>query len=390
LQPLPKLSQHTPPPPALFDNDRLSLFEISEQQQQLPLHTMAALTPPTPSLNISILGAGSYGTALAFVVGRSGHAVTLYCRSLAQSTAINTTHKNPKRFPTQTLPASVTATSDLHQAVNADADIIIHCIPAQHTPEFVATIQPFYPTGVPYVSTSKGVHVNTHALMSEAIPHAFGDRRDAIPLAYLSGPSFAKEMIAGHPMSVVVASYDVKVANFIQTSLSCASFRIYATTDVIGVEVGGALKNPLAIGAGIASGLGFGQSTIAGLVTRGCREMSMLSIALGGRAETLSGLSGVGDLMLTCFSSLSRNNRFGTCLAKGMTVEEAVAEIGEVVEGYPTAAEVCRLALENNLTLPLFEAVHLILIGEKSPKEALRKLMGNPPGLEMPESEHKV
>ena len=154
---------------------------------------------------------------------------------------------------------------------------------------------------------------------------------------------------------------------------------------MIGVEVGGALKNPLAIGAGMASGLGFGQSTIAGLVTRGCREMSMLSIALGGRAETLSGLSGVGDLMLTCFSTLSRNNRFGTCLAHGMTVEEAVEEIGEVVEGYPTAAEVSRLAKEKGLVLPLFEAVHLILNNEKTPEEALRNIMDKPPGLEMPE-----
>ena len=138
-------------------------------------------------------------------------------------------------------------------------------------------------------------------------------------------------------------------------------------------------------GAGMAAGLGFGQSTIAGLVTRGCREMSTLSVALGGRAETLNGLSGVGDLMLTCFSTLSRNNRFGACLARGLTVEEAVAEIGEVVEGYPTAAEVQRLAEENHLKLPLFTAVARVLRGDVSAKDALKEIMTKQPGFEMPE-----
>jgi len=236
--------------------------------------------------------------------------------------------------------------------------------------------------GVPYVSTSKGVHVKTHRLMSEAIPAALGDRADEIPVAYLSGPSFAKEMVAGHPMSVVVAAHDIAVAKRVQAVLSSRRFRIYVNTDVVGVEVGGALKNPLAIGAGMAAGLGFGQSSVAFLVTRGCREMAMLSVALGGRAETLAGLSGAGDLMLTCFSSLSRNNRFGTALAQGKTVEEAVAEIGEVVEGLPTAAEVARLAREKGLRLPLFMAVDAILQGRCSPQEALEALMALPPGEE--------
>ena len=341
-------------------------------------------TKSTTPLHISILGAGSYGTALAFVIGRLGHVVTLYCRSTEQSSAINTTRRNPKRFSDQTLPDTVMATSDLTHAVSSNADIIMHCIPAQHTPAFVTSIATMYPSGVPYVSTSKGVHVETHALMSEAIPHAFGARAAEIPLCYLSGPSFAKEMIAGHPMSVVVASYDLAVAKYVQEAISSLKFRIYITEDVIGVEVGGALKNPLAIGAGMAAGMGYGQSTIAGLVTRGCREMSMLSIALGGKAETLSGLSGVGDLMLTCFSSLSRNNRFGACLARGMTVDESVTEIGEVVEGYPTASEVKRLAKENNLRLPCFEAVANILSGELTPEQAFMALMGKAPGLEMP------
>ena len=336
-------------------------------------------------LNITILGAGSFGTALAFIAGRSGHNVTVYCRSQTQSDAINNTRRNPRRFPDKELPSNVRATSSLAQALPSTCDLVVHCIPAQHTPAFVESIRDLYPAGVPYVSTSKGVHVESHSLMSDAIPRSFGARSDEIPLAYLSGPSFASEMVAGHPMSVVVASLDLAVATHVQSALSSKSFRIYVTDDVVGVEVGGALKNPLAIGAGMAAGLGFGQSTIAGLVTRGCREMSTLSVALGGRAETLNGLSGVGDLMLTCFSTLSRNNRFGACLARGLTVEEAVAEIGEVVEGYPTAAEVQRLAEENHLKLPLFTAVARVLRGDVSAKDALKEIMTKQPGFEMPE-----
>ena len=230
-------------------------------------------TPTITPLNITILGAGSYGTALAFIIGRQNHNVSLYCRSSQQADTINKTHFNPKRFSDQQLPATVTATSNLTEALHAKVDLILHCIPAQHTPEFISSIASIIPSNIPYISTSKGVHVKTHALMSEAIPAAFGDRAKDIPLAYLSGPSFAKEMIAGHPMSVVVASSDLNVAKLIQTSISSLKFRIYITDDVIGVEVGGALKNPLAIGAGMAAGMGYGQSTVAGIVTRGCREM---------------------------------------------------------------------------------------------------------------------
>ena len=332
--------------------------------------------------HVAILGAGSYGTALAFVAGNNGHRVTIYCRSQAQAQAINETRRNPKRFSDCDLPPSVTATSSVATAVQG-AQLILHAVPAQQTPDFVSTAAPHLPPGVPYVSTSKGVHTKSHMLMSDAIAAALGGRDD-VPLAFLSGPSFAKEMVAGHPMSVVVASEPLEVAARVQATLSSRAFRIYVTDDVVGVEVGGALKNPLAIGAGMAAGLGYGQSTIAGLVTRGCREMAMLSIALGGRAETLAGLSGAGDLMLTCFSSLSRNNRFGACLAKGMSVEQAVAEIGEVVEGYPTAAEVARLAREKGLRLPLFQAVDAILRGDVTPSAALDELMSLQPGIEQP------
>ena len=288
------------------------------------------------------------------------------------------------------IPANVTATSNIDEALK-DADVIIHCIPAQHTPKFVQSIASKIPSNTPYVSTAKGIHVASHSLMSEAIPRALGEHAKRVQLAYLSGPSFAKEMVKGHPVSVIVASYALgdgtkppqpETALTVQKILNAERFRIYVSDDVIGVEVGGALKNPLAIGAGMAIGCGFGQSTIAGIVTRGCREMRLLAVALGGRPETLAGLSGIGDLMLTCFSSLSRNNRCGRALAEGKTADQITKEMGEVVEGVPTASEVVALAKTHKLHLPLFFAVNEIIAGRLTAKSALSLLMRTPPGKE--------
>lgn len=339
------------------------------------------------TMKIAVLGAGSYGTALACVLAAQGHRIVMYARDEAQVQTINSEHRNPKRLSDVQLDPLISATAVVSEAVDG-ASLILHAVPAQHTPQFVRQHAAVLPVGVPYVSTVKGIHVESHMLMSDAIPEAMGGRatdgvqRAEVPIAYLSGPSFAKEMAAGHPISVVVASHDSWCAQRVQDIMSSQKFRVYISDDVVGVEVGGALKNPLAIGAGIAAGLGFGQSTLAGLITRGCHEMAMLAVALGGRAETLSGLSGVGDLMLTCFSSLSRNNRFGGCIAKGMTADEGFAEIGEVVEGYPTAGEVVRLAKIHNLRLPLFFAVDEILSGRLSPQDALATLMTSAPGHE--------
>lgn len=338
-------------------------------------------------LKVAVLGAGSFGTAMAYVAAHNDHNVVIYCRSIDQAEGINKNHRNIKRLKETELPHNIRATNDLKSALEG-ASLILHCIPAQITPDFVKSIRDMVPSGVPYVSTSKGIHVKSRMLMSEAITEAFGERakegvtRAEIPLAYLSGPSFAAEMVKNHPMSVVVASHDQWCANRVQQLLTSKYFRIYTSDDVIGVEIGGALKNPLAIGAGVAQGLGFGQSTVAGIVTRGCQEMKELSLSMGGRDETLAGLSGVGDLMLTCYSSLSRNNRFGSCLARGLSPEEACDEIGEVVEGYPTALEVIKIAQERNMKLPLFTAVAKMVSGEKSPKEVMSKMMNSTPGKE--------
>eukprot|EP00472_Partenskyella_glossopodia_P003889 CAMPEP_0197525924 /NCGR_PEP_ID=MMETSP1318-20131121/15152_1 /TAXON_ID=552666 /ORGANISM="Partenskyella glossopodia, Strain RCC365" /LENGTH=371 /DNA_ID=CAMNT_0043079773 /DNA_START=302 /DNA_END=1417 /DNA_ORIENTATION=+ len=330
---------------------------------------------------VAVLGSGSYGTAMAYIATHNKHKVMLYSRDQKVVDSINKKHVNPKRFSSVVLPESISASTDIEEVL-LGASVVIHAVPAQYTPNFIGKFKHLFKKGVPIVSTAKGIHVQTHRLMSEAIPHALGEFSEDIPLVYLSGPSFAKEMIKGHPMAVVVASENLKDAQHVQKLLSSVRFRCYASDDVIGVEVGGALKNPLAIGAGMAQGLGFGQSTIAGLVTRGCREMRQLAMALGGKAETLAGLSGIGDLMLTCFSSLSRNNRCGKLLAEGKSVEEAFSIIGEVVEGVPTAREVILLAEQHKLELPLFRAVDAVLSGKVKPEDALGLIMGRDLGLE--------
>lgn len=337
----------------------------------------------TEKCKICVLGGGSYGTALAYVAAaHRGHEVSLLVRTAEQAAIINETHRNPRRFPDTNLPNTIVATSDVKEAVK-DASLVLHAIPAQVTPEFLRSISAHLVSGVPLVSTSKGIHVMSHKFMPEAIAEALGSRASEIPQAFLSGPSFAKEMVLDHPISVVVASEDLSIARRVSDLISSVLFRVYLSDDVVGVEVGGALKNPLAIGAGMASGLGYGQSTIASLVTRGSREISMISAALGGKSETQSGLSGVGDLMLTCFSSLSRNNRFGVCLARGLSVEEAIKEIGETVEGFPTAQEIVRIGQEHGLRLPLFNTLGAILNGDITPKDALKAVMSSAPGHEL-------
>jgi glycerol-3-phosphate dehydrogenase len=353
---------------------------------------MSTTDPPAPApriprdraetderLTVAVLGAGSFGTALATLAARKGHVVRLYMRNAAQAEAINATRRNPRRFPTHELPAGITAHADVGAACDG-AELIIHAVPAQATPAFLRAHRDVIPGDVPIVCTSKGIVADTLQLMSEAIPEALQRPADRPqPVAFLSGPSFAKEIMEGHPMAVVVASRSEAVALLAQTTLSSTKFRVYTTDDVTGVEVGGAIKNPLAIGAGMADGLGFGQSTIASIVTRGMAEMRRLATAMGGRPETLSGLSGVGDLMLTSFSALSRNRTLGFRMAaEGMTLEQAVASLGQVAEGVATARVAAALSRKHGLELPLFSAVHAVLAGKMDCAQAMRRISERP------------
>ena len=336
-------------------------------------------------LRVTVLGGGSFGTALAVIAARRGHKVVIWARNQDQVDAINATRRNPKRFKDYVLPKSISATSSVKEAME-NVDLIIHAVPAQATPSFLRQHREDIPASVPLVSTSKGIVIDTEQLMSEAITEVLGDRtstQEKQPLAYLSGPSFAAEIIKGHPMAVVVASENIETAQFIQRALSSKFFRIYTSTDVIGVEVGGAIKNPLAIGAGMASGLEYGQSTLASLITRGCAEMRKLAVAMGGKPETLAGLSGIGDLMLTSTSSQSRNFTLGYRMAsEGLTCEEAVERSGQVVEGVATAKVAAKLCQKYGLSLPLFMTMAEILEGKITPADAFDIVMTRQVGSE--------
>ena len=307
--------------------------------------------------------------------------ILLYARNKSQCDSINTEHKNPHRFSDVLLPENLSATTSVVEAVEG-ATLVILTLPAQILPSFVANHRSEFKAGIPLVSTAKGIHVESHQLMSDALAGALAERSDEIPLCYLSGPSFAKEMMQSHPMALILASKTIAEATRVQQIMSCLKFRLYTSDDVIGVELGGALKNPAAIGAGIAQGLGFGASTVAGIVTRCNKEMRELAVKMGGRPETLVGLSGIGDLMLTCFSTLSRNNRLGGMIAAGKTTAEAFEEIGEVVEGVPTADEIVRLADLHGLRMPLFRCVAAILAGKIKAIDGLKMANKEQPGEE--------
>merc|ERR1719204_867737 len=323
---------------------------------------VATKLPEFKEIKCTVLGAGSYGTALAYVLAMSGHDVTIWCRKAEVCASINDHHINPKRFSDKILPENLKAEPDLAKAVTS-ATHIFHALPAQVTAGFLAGNRKlFLEQQKIVVCTAKGIDAKSGLLMSQVFEEILGAN---YPCAFLSGPSFAKEMLADHPMAVTIASKDRQVGMSAQSLFDKNRFRCYYSPDVIGVEIGGALKNPLAIGAGMARGKGFGQSTIAGIVTRGVVEMQKLCVAMGGQVETLQGLSGMGDLMLTCFSSLSRNNRFGYLIgSEGLSLEEAAERIGEVVEGAPTAAVVLKKMEEYNVRMPLFQCVGLVLAGK--------------------------
>jgi len=320
-------------------------------------------------LKIAVVGGGSYGTAMAAAAGRNGHKVVIYVRRREVAREIKLTRRNDTYLPGHDLPPSVSATIDLAKALEG-TDLIIHALPAQKSPKWIKENKHLIPTTAIYCSTSKGLYLESQSLLSEAMLEAFARNQ---PFAVLSGPSFAQEIVSEQPTSVVVASKRLSDAVFIQRAMSSTSFRVYASQDTVGVELGGALKNPLAIGAGMIEGLGFGINTMSAYVTRSCNELTSLVVAMGGKPETVAGLSGIGDLMLTAFGSLSRNRTCGIRLVKGETLQDILAT--NTVEGVPTAKVATAFADECNLHLPIFRTVNNILCGRLDPKDFVETAM---------------
>eukprot|EP01084_Bolivina_argentea_P300905 518966_1 len=346
--------------------------------------------PPLPyinentKLNVCVLGGGSFATALATIAARRNHTVKMVVRFDWQALSINTKHIN-NEFEWMTkhkLLPNITATIDIKQAMKTKPDIIIYALPTQITPKYLSSVAPYIPSHIPFVCCAKGIHLASGLLLCEIIPKAL-NRTNTLTdrLLYLSGPSFAKEIMVKHPISLVCASNNIQWCKYIQTALNSIYFRIYFTTDIVGVECGGALKNPLAIGAGIAAGLGYGRSTIAAMVTRGAVEMQRLAMKMGCKdPNTLYGLSGFGDLMLTANSDMSRNRTFGYLLgSKGLSVKEAEKQVGETVEGITTAIVAQKLMRKYGLRMPLFDALADILQGKLKPDAALKRVNAKRP-----------
>jgi glycerol-3-phosphate dehydrogenase (NAD(P)+) len=340
---------------------------------------------------IAILGGGSWGTALSIVLSRShkAHELSLWMRDPALAHAVSKTRVNDLYLPVCPIPAAVTITSDLAHAL-AKADIIVGAMPSAHARAVYSRALPFIEKAAPvFVSATKGLEPSTHSRITEVLAQVLAPKFSPAPdVAVLSGPSFALEAARGDPTAVVVASQSrqpdgnisgvERVAGYIQAEFAGPSFRLYTNDDVVGVELAGAMKNVMAIAAGACQGLGLGTNAIAALITRGLAEMARLAMAVGARAETLSGLAGLGDLVLTCTGSLSRNRQLGIELGKGRALVEIVANTRMVAEGVGTAGALLALASEYQIELPITAQVNAILHHGKSPREAMEEIMGRP------------
>ena len=323
---------------------------------------------------VAILGAGSWGSALAYLLGTKGHAVRLWDRDAELMEAIKKRGLNPKYLPDVTLPEMVTATPLMQDAM-AGAEWAIMAVASDGIRGVAAEAAPFLTANTSVLSASKGLEADTGLTNSEVLTTLLADAAYA-GLVVLSGPNLARELTRGTPTAAVVASLDPRQARFAQSLLMTErSFRVYTHTDIKGVELGGALKNVLAIGAGLSDGLGFGDNTKAALMTRGLLEMTELGVAAGGKALTFLGLSGVGDLIATASSKLSRNYRVGLGLAAGKSLADVLTELHQAAEGIPTARAAQVLSRRYDVQTPVLAAINAVLYGDLSPSVAVEELM---------------
>ncbi len=329
---------------------------------------------PTNDGAIAVLGAGSWGTALAVHLARTGRPTRLWGRDSAALDTLARERCNARYLPGIEFPAALEVAADLTDAL-ADATDVLVAVPSHAFRTTLIAVRESgrRPPGLAWAT--KGIERGSGLLPHQVAVDVFDD---AVPMAVLSGPTFAGEVGAGLPSAMTVASFSEPYARRLAESISNDTFRAYLSTDVAGVEVGGATKNVYAIGAGISDGLGFGANTRIALITRALAEMTRLGIALGGRRETFMGLAGMGDLVLTSTDDQSRNRRFGLRLAAGATVEQALADIGQVVEGYFAAATVHQLSERAGVEMPIVDQIHQVLYGALDPKAAVDVLMRRP------------
>jgi len=323
----------------------------------------------------AVLGGGSWGTALADVLARKGEHVRLWARREDVVRDIEESGRNSRYLPGQALSRNLRADSDL-SAVLRDASCVVLAIPSQSLAGFLCENRELFPAGMGFVCASKGVELGTFRTMRQVVEQELAGLEPRY--AALSGPSFATEVVAGMPTAVALGCEDGDLADRAQALFSTSTFRVYVNSDVTGVELGGAVKNIMAIASGISDGLGFGQNARAALITRGLSEMSRLGEAMGARASTFMGLSGMGDLVLTCTGDLSRNRRVGLAIGRGQTLDEILAGMHNVAEGVKTTESVHALGERLGIELPITGQVHAVLFEGRNPAEGVRELMTRP------------
>jgi glycerol-3-phosphate dehydrogenase (NAD(P)+) len=324
-------------------------------------------------MQVAVIGSGSWGTALAKVLADKGNPTVMWAHRPELADQINTTHINAKYLAGFELPATLSATSDIEKALHG-AELVVVVVPSHALRGVVADAKRFVPRDALICSATKGIENESLQLMSEVLLEELGDEVES-RLTYLSGPSFAKEVALQHPTAVTIAGTNEKTTHKVQHIWATDRFRTYSSNDVVGVEVGGALKNVIAIAAGAIDGLGFGHNSRAAVITRGLSEIGRLAATKGANPLTLAGLSGMGDLVLTCTGELSRNRTVGYEMGKGRTLEDVLAGLGHVAEGVKTSKSAYDLSVRLDVDMPITGEVYRVLYEKKHPRQAVVDLM---------------
>ncbi|MCB5310233.1 NAD(P)H-dependent glycerol-3-phosphate dehydrogenase [Yersinia massiliensis] len=327
----------------------------------------------TTTASMTVIGAGSYGTALAITLARNGHQVVLWGHDPKHIQVLQHDRCNQAFLPDVPFPETLLLEKDLARALAASRDVLV-VVPSHVFGAVLHQLKPHLRQDARIVWATKGLEAETGRLLQDVAREVLGE---SIPLAVVSGPTFAKELAAGLPTAIALASTDTKFSEDLQQLLHCGkSFRVYSNPDFIGVQLGGAVKNVIAIGAGMSDGIGFGANARTALITRGLAEMTRLGSALGADPSTFMGMAGLGDLVLTCTDNQSRNRRFGIMLGQGLGVQEAQDKIGQVVEGYRNTKEVLALAQRHGVEMPITEQIYQVLYCHKNAREAALTLLG--------------
>lgn len=322
---------------------------------------------------VSILGAGSYGTALAIALARNGHHTYLWGHNPSKMAEMAQLRMNQDFLPDIPFPDSLQITADLEESLAKSRDLLL-VVPSHVFAEVLARIQPLLRAEHRIIWATKGLERDTGRLLQDVALQILGEN---YPLAVLSGPTFAKELALGMPTAITLSSTDLEFADQMQQRIHCSkSFRVYLNDDMVGVQLGGAIKNVIAIGAGISDGIGFGANARTALITRGLAEITRLGVSLGANPKTFMGMAGLGDLVLTCTDNQSRNRRFGLMLGQGKTAQEAMTEIGQVVEGFYNTKEAYLLAQRQGIEMPIVEQIYQMLFCGKRAEDVAKTLLG--------------